>query len=466
MRILFFTILLSLIALVSSSQHLNILISNINDPEEPSIMFDPENPQFMVAGANLNNVYYSNDYGYSWLPNILESDSFGVWGDPVIAVDTAGDFYFLHLSNPVTGSWIDRIVCQKSTDKGITWNNGSYMGLNGTKAQDKQWISIDRSNNNMYVTWTQFDEYGSADYSDSSSIMFSKSLDAGTTWSPAKRINKLNGDCIDDDFTVEGAVPAVGPDGQIYVGWVGPEGIMFDRSFDQGETWLESDILVSDFPGGWTFNVPGIYRCNGLPVTVCDTSNSAYRGNIYINWADQRNGTDDTDIWMAKSSDGGNTWSAPIRVNDDEPGKHQFFTWTAIDQANGYIYVVFYDRRNYSDTKTDVYMARSTDGGETFTNFVISDSPFSPNPAVFFGDYTNIFAYNDIVRPIWTRLSGSSLSVLTAIIDVNAVESAQPETYGFNLDQNYPNPFDDQTFFSFKLHKRMNVSLKVIFMVN
>ena len=78
-------------------------------------------------------------------------------------------------------------------------------------------FAIDWNNINIYVTWTQFDRYGSADPLDSSIILFSRSLYAGQSWSTPIRINKVAGDCIDSDNTVEGAVPAVGPNGEIYV---------------------------------------------------------------------------------------------------------------------------------------------------------------------------------------------------------------------------------------------------------
>ena len=110
------------------------------------------------------------------------------------------------------------------------------MGLNGSKAQDKAWIAVDPQTNNLYVTWTEFDYYGSNLSTDSSNIMFSRSLDAGASWSQAKRINKKAGYCIDSDNTVEGAVPAVGPNGEIYVAWAGPDGLVFDRSLDSGNT--------------------------------------------------------------------------------------------------------------------------------------------------------------------------------------------------------------------------------------
>ena len=189
------------------------------------------------------------------------------------------------------------------------------------------------------LTWTQFDTYGSSNTKDSSIILFSKSLDAGATWSAPKRINAVAGDCIDSDNTVEGAVPTVGPNGEIYVAWAGPKGLVFNKSLDQGNTWLKNETLVTDIPGGWDYTIAGISRANGLPVTTCDLKT----GTIYINWSDQRNGATNTDVWLVKSNDGGKTWSAPKKVNDDTSNKQQFFTWMCLDQTSGYLYFVFYE---------------------------------------------------------------------------------------------------------------------------
>jgi hypothetical protein len=335
------------------------------------------------------------------------------------------------------------------------------MGWIPGKQQDKEWASIDRSDNTIYATWTQFDEYGSNNPDDFSNILFSKSTDHGESWTEAVQINEVSGDCIDDDETTEGAVPAVGPNHEVYVAWAGPAGIVFDRSLDGGETWLENDIFIDPMPTGWAYDIPGIYRANGLPVTVCDTSGGPFHGNIYVNWSDQRNGPDDTDIWLARSEDGGDTWTPAIRVNDDPPGKHQFFTWMALDQTNGNLYFVWYDRRNYDDTQTDVFMAMSTDGGATFTNFKISESPFVPISNVFFGDYTNVTAYDNVVRPIWARLHNGQLSVWTAIVDLSMVGVPEVMKPVATLEQNYPNPFSQDTWFAFKLREQASVSLHV-----
>jgi len=453
------------LSLLGFSQFENILISTVSNPEEPSININTKNPALLMAGANIHSQYYSQDSGRTWTRHVLVSDSSGVWGDPCITSDTAGNFYFIHLANPtdVNSSWIDRIVCQKY-DVGLgAWTYDSYMGRSSTKAQDKAWIAVDPTTNNLYVTWTEFDDYGNTNPMDSSRILFSRSFDGGATWSPAKRINKVNGDCIDSDNTVEGAVPAVGPNGEIYVAWAGPLGLVFDRSLDSGNTWLDNDIFINTIPGGWDFAVPGIYRANGLPITVCDLSGGTNNGTIYINWSDQRNGN--TDVWLVKSTDGGNNWTAPTKVNDDTTQTHHFFTWMSIDQATGYLYFVFYDRRAYSDNQTDVFLAISKDGGQTFENHKISKSPFVPNPNIFFGDYTNISVQNGMVRPIWARLNNDSLSVWTALINLDSTTTFidYPSNPNAQAEADvYPNPTSDRIAFSYKVKKEGVVSLEVV----
>ena len=444
------------------SQHPNQMIAQGNGLCEPSIFVNPNNTDEVVAGAIIDKYYVSYDGGLSWNSGALSSP-YGVWGDPCLIVDSYSNYYYFHLSNPGSGgSWIDRIVCQKSEDGGQSWSSGNYMGLNGTKAQDKHWAIVDYNTNDIFVTWTQFDQYGSGSALHFSNIMFSKSIDNGESWTDAIQINEISGDCLDEGNTTEGAVPAIGPNGEVYVSWAGPAGLVFDKSLDQGETWLEEDIFVSDIPGpGWAFDIPGISRCNGLPITCCNLSETEYNGDIYINWSDQRNGADDTDVWFIKSTDGGETWGERKRVNDDEAGNQQFFTWMTVDQITGYIWFVFYDRRNYDDNNTDVYMAVSTDGGESFLNFKVSETPFLPFSSTFFGDYNNISAHNNVVRPIWTRLEGSSPKIMTALVNSNIVGGEELESIPFSMQQNSPNPFDESTYISFKLRSAQEVSLVV-----
>jgi hypothetical protein len=271
MKHIFLTLLAISLHFGLIAQVQNVMITDQYNPEEPSIFINPKNPAQIMAGVNIKYIYLSNDSGKTWTGTEMTSD-FGVWGDPCLLTDTAGNFCFLHLSNPPQGNWIDRIVFQKYETSINQWTTDTFMGLNGTKAQDKEWCIVDQNTNILYTTWTEFDEYGSVDPLDSSRIMFSRSLDGGQSWSPAKQINEVSGDCIDSDNTTEGAVPAVGPNGEVYVAWAGPVGLRFDRSLDSGTTWLDKDIFIDPMPTGWDYSIPGISRANGLPITLCDLS--------------------------------------------------------------------------------------------------------------------------------------------------------------------------------------------------
>lgn len=387
---------------------------------EPSICIDPYNTDYMIAGSVMNDYYYSKDGGATWKAKSIKSE-WGVNGDPCMTVDSLGRYYYIHLSNIDGQSLIGGMVCQRSEKLKGKFKNEGHTVNNG-KFHDKQWVAIDPVDNTLYLTWTQFDKYDSDKPEDESIILFSKSGDGGVTWSDPVRISKTPGDCMDNDKTAEGAVPAVGPNGEIYVGWSRNDSIWFNYSLDKGKTWLEEERFVGTQPVGWVIDIPGIFRCNGLPITICDLSNAGTRGNIYINYADQRNGEDDTDIWLLKSTDNGESWSDPIKVNQDDSKRHQFLTWMTIDKVTGYLYFVYYDRRNHDDVKTDVYLTVSRDGGETFHDFKISESPFKPTPAIFFGDYTNISVHNGIIRPIWTRLHQNKISLHTALIHENQLK--------------------------------------------
>lgn len=412
----------------SQSKYQNVCIDRQENngeypPCEPSICIDPSDPRYLVAGAILDKVYLSADTGRTWTESKLTS-SHGVYGDPCIVANNKGDFYYLHLGDPGGLGWfgdrfLECIVAQRSCNKGRTWSSGGAIGTNPPKDQDKEWAVCTPNSKRIYASWTQFDAYESKVTTDSSNILISWSNRKGKKWKQPIRINQYAGNCADDDGTVEGAVPAIGIKGEIYVAWALQNTIYFDRSEDGGKTWLAKDIVASDMVGGWNQSIPGIQRCNGMPVLTVDHSTGTHRGRLYICWSDIRNGENNTDVFCIHSDDGGNTWTTPSQVNDDIGERHQFFPWIAIDQVSGQLHAVFYDRRNHTSNMTDVYWATSKDGGNTWHNERISESPFTPEATVFFGDYNNITAHNGVVRPIWTRLQDGRLSIHTAIINLH-----------------------------------------------
>jgi hypothetical protein len=456
---------------VVSAQYTNVRVSNpmSTDPEEVTIAINPANPLNIAAGANITYYYYSMDGGYNWIEGNLFS-SLGVWGDPAVTFDMDGNLYFAHLSwpNHTSNDWLDRIVVQKSTTGGITWSDGVGVGYNPPKDEDKEWIAVDRTfgpyHNNIYMAWTEFDNITNPAPGDSSRILFSRSTDHGVSWADPIRISDRAGNCADGDSTVEGAVPAVGPNGEIYLSWAGHELIYFDKSTDGGVTW-GTDRVIATQPGGWDFTINGIYRCDGFPVTMCDVSWSPYRGHVYVVFSDKRNGVLDADVFFIKSTDGGVTWTTPETPVEEYVVRHQFFPWSTIDPVTGFIYIVFYDRRYTTRNATDVFVAMSEDGGANWTDFKVSESPFTPDPSVFFGDYINIAALNGKVYPIWMRMDSGDLSVWMAHVDIpvpSAIAFAdQTLETRVRLSQNFPNPFNPVTRIEFEISRAMIVSVRI-----
>jgi hypothetical protein len=398
-------------------QFTNYRISSVNqNPVEPSVAINPLNTDEVAVGAVLEYYYFSTDGGIQWKSDTLSSP-YGVYGDPVLQFDAKGRLYYFHLSDYPKGYWIDRIVCQYTDTytNAASFSKGSFPKPFGRKAQDKHWIDIDPATGVIYMTWTQFDKYDSKNFMDSSRIMFSKSIDRGVSWSDPKIISFYNGDCLDGDKTVEGAAPVLGINGTLFVTWTGPRGLMMQQSSDGGETWLPVERCLMQQPGGWDFKIPGIYRCNGLPVLNVDRSSGKHKGTLYLSWSDQRNGVKDTDVWLSKSSDEGKNWSKPIRVNQDKTKTHQFMSTFTIDQSDGTLHFLFYDRSTAKQPlETQVVWVSSTDGAKHFNQQRISEKSFIPNPKVFFGDYIAIAAANGRVVPVWVRLDRDRASLWTA----------------------------------------------------
>jgi len=439
------------------AQSPNIRIgSSINnwDPNEPSVCINPQNPDEIMVGANADNYYFSKDGGHTWQQGVLRS-SFGVNCDPAIVCDDQGNFYYFHLVPNLS-----RVVCQKKTKREASWSDGSYTALNGTMEIDKEWATFDPVHGNLYVTWSQFNKHGSLDPRDSTIIFLSRSEDRGLTWSEKIRISQKSGNASGGFQSVHGSYPTTGPDGEVYVCWWSPAGLMFDKSTDEGRSWLQSDRKISQ-PAQWIYTIPGMQLTPSFPVIACDRSTGRYKGSIYTNWSEKRNGAADSDIWIINSRDGGTSWSTPKKVNDDPAGKDQFFNFLTVDQVTGYLYILYYDRRNYSDNQTDVYLAISRDGGNRFENIRISDTPFIPYSTAFFGHYLSVSAHDNKIFATWTRQDNGINSLWGARLTMGSEGIEKQEKQTCSLEQNSPNPFNGYTFFSFSLKDPEPVTVQV-----
>ena len=401
-------------------------------PVEVSVAINPTKPDHLIGvslqGGN-NFAYVSTDAGKTWKTVPNGNPDKRIQGDDAVTFTADGlaarsyiAFNGIRVPRPTRAS--AGIFVRTSKD-GLTWSDPVAVidHVNTVEPhEDKPWICADRSKEsphrgNLYVAWTKFDVYGSKKPEHKSHVYISRSKDAGKTFSPAHRLSETPGDCVDSSETVMGAVPAVGPKGEVYVVWAGPNGLTFVKSTNAGFTFGKEKNLTPT-PGAWDFNVKGIGRCNGLPMTCVDLSNGPNRGTIYVNWADRRHG--DPDIFVMSSSDQGETWTKPLRVNDDKKGndREQFFTWMAVDPIDGAVNIAFFDRRDSDDTMTRVTLARSVDGGKSFVNHRINQEPFACTKGPFFGDYLGIDAYGGRVVTMWQHFTRpKSLAISAAIFD-------------------------------------------------
>jgi hypothetical protein len=405
------------------------------NPAEVSIAINPKNPDNVVAASFAEGRpplarygsynYASMDGGLTW-KTIPVADPKGLTqGDDVVYFGSDGRAYHIHLSfigirvaHPPRAE--SGMLVESSIDGGLTWSE-PVAAINHQNTvipfEDKPGIVVDNApaskyKGNVYLAWTRFDIYGSNDSNCHSHIYFTRSTDGGKSFAMPDNISEGMGDCRDSDNTVEGVVPSVAPNGDVYLVWAGPLGLVFKKSTDGGLTFGK-EKTISEMPGGWDFSVPGLERANGMPVTGVDLSNGANKGTLYVNWIDARNG--DPDVFVMASKDGGETWGAPVRANDDplRNGKPQFFTWMSVDPADGSVNLVFYDRRDTGGAMTKLVMARSVDGGKTFVNYPIDQPAFKCEDNLFFGDYSGISAYDGRVLPIFMHFDEKKKMVVS-----------------------------------------------------
>ena len=378
---------------------------------EPSIAVNPNDPQQVVAAFQSQaSAAYSRDAGKTW--TIAEGTApadYKISGDVSVTFDDHGHAFLCYIAFDKLGTenyWAHNatrngIFVRRSLDGGKTWDKDvaapiAHKTEPGIPFEDKPYIVADnthsRFSGNLYVGWTEFTLT-------KSTIFFSRSTDAGLSWSKPIEISTHEGLPRDDTGAVEGFTGAVGADGTLYVAWADGSSIAFATSRDGGLSFSRSRAILKTAPSD--FALADVYRANGFPQIGIDP----HSNRLFVTWADYRNG--DLDVFCATSTSRGKRWSQAVRVNSDalHNGADQFFQWMAVDPVDGSANVVFYDRRSDpANRDCNFVLARSSDGGRTFVNYAWTVKAFDPKGA-FIGDYSGIAAYAGRVYGIWGRLA-------------------------------------------------------------
>ncbi|MEN8163582.1 MAG: sialidase family protein [Acidobacteriota bacterium] len=339
---------------------------------EPSITVDPTNPSRMAVGwrqfdtvtSNFRQagVGYSTDGGLSWVfPGVLDPGVFR--SDPVLETDADGRFFYQSLTVDDV-YWCDVF---QSGDQGATWDGGTYA-FGG----DKAWMAIDRTggegHGHLYAGWDYAGCCGDN--------WFNRSTDGGTTYETPIPIPGMP----------YWGVTTVGPDGEVYVAggdYMDGSGFVVVKSttLEIAGMPMAFDISVEVDLGGeqqfYLLTGPNPEGLVGQVWIAVDRSSGPSHGHVYLLCSVDPPGTDPADVMFARSTDGGLTWSTPIRVNDDpvDGNAWQWFGTMAV-APNGRIDVVWNDTRSLGQENiSEVFYAFSTDGGLSWSR----NQPLTPS---------------------------------------------------------------------------------------
>ena len=434
----------------------------VKSPANQDVLFSSCNTLTFIPFFISEGIFVTTDGGESWQGNDTctgEPITFH-GGDPGIAIDNQGRFILTRLGrSPFVG-----LYSHYSADQGQTWSAQQVISTDdlerATLATDAipQSPYVDRT----YAAWVKF--------ALPFPLMFSYTDDGAQSWSAPQQIN-------DPPNRSAGGDLAIGPDGSVNVCWAGVTEtspfkeiyVGFASSTTGGSTW---NVSENAYPvNGITGILPNKdnIRVNGLPSIAVDDTDGPRRGWIYIvtGQKDLPPAGTDPDVILNRSADGGLTWSAGIRVNQDpvNDGKDQYFPTVHIDRF-GAVNVIFYDDRNTTTDSTGVFLARSSDGGDTWKEYELSDHNFKPTPIGglgqgYQGDNIDITSTDSTLWPVWMDNSTGIYQIWTTPVKFSAIQAvSDPDQNGLDLKL-YPNPATGNLKLEIRNSKSGYVSLNV-----
>jgi hypothetical protein len=332
----------------------------LNDAaNEPSIAVDPTAPNRMAVGwrqfDTIQNNFrqagraWTNDGGRTWNAAVpLDAGNFR--SDPVLHADADGNIYYYSLGN---GFFCDMFI---SRDGGQTFEP-PVPAAGG----DKQWFTIDTTQSSgrhhVYVSWsTAGNPFAPNQFSRSTDR--AESFEAPTLLSqPRPRWGTMD----------------VSSDGVLYLAGVADgAGFRVLRSSDARDPFVppewEANVGVDMGGSLGSFGGPNPGGLLGQVWVAVDRSGGEFEGNVYLLASANPPGNDPLDVMFARSTDGGATWSPPVKVNTEEPGANawQWFGTMSVSPT-GRIDVIWNDTVTAQSATSELRYAYSDDAGETWS---------------------------------------------------------------------------------------------------
>ena len=382
---------------------------------EPSIAVDLTNSRRVAIGwRQFDSIASSfrqagwgstSDGGVTWSTGVIEPGVFR--SDPVLDSDAAGNFYYNSLSVP--GSFQCDVF--RSADGGATWDGGVFA-LGG----DKQWMAIDRGSGlgsgHIYSNWSE-------SASCCANTSFTRSIDGGDSYE--------NGGSMPQQPRF--GTTAVAPSGNVYIAGVGGIANTF---YVVKSTTLRDPGLAPAFDSAVAVDLGGSPGLGAGPNPVgllgqiwvaTSQAPGLVEDEVYVLASVDPPGDDPMDVHFVRSTDGGATWSEPVRINDDTGDAWQWFGTMSV-APGGRIDVVWNDSRSDPGGFDSVlYYSSSTDGGLTWA----SNTPLSPSfdPHLGWpqqnklGDYYDMVSEDDLVHVAWAATFNGEQDVYYLRLEVS-----------------------------------------------
>jgi hypothetical protein len=435
---------------------------DVNPTDDDNVVGIWQQDRWSNGGARGLVAGVSFDGGMNWTQSVItgiSKCSGGIYDrstDPWVSFSPDGTLHQLALSfNDVAPPFVEgpggdfdhALLASKSTNGGLTWSEPVEVirDLDANVFNDKQTITADPLDSDLvYGVWDRLIFPPSERASTISGFRtaafrgpawFARSTDGGESWEPARKIfdpgqnsqtiaNQIavlpDGDLV-NLFTLIKITRGAMRTGEFYTA-------ALLRSENKGVTWgpraRSGKIVPITISRMRTIGVedPDTGEPHRVGDIIPDIAVDMESGNLYAVWQDARfNNLQADAIAFSRSTDGGFTWSPPIKVNKTPTGipidSQQAFTASVHVADDGTVGVTYYDFRNNTaggGTDTDHWLvhchAGCTNSANWSENHVAGpfDSRQAPEAGGFFlGDYVGLDNVENTFTPFFTQTTAT-----------------------------------------------------------
>jgi len=384
-----------------------------------------------IGGSGTQGVYYSSDGGVTWgQTNLTLASGDAFHSDPTVDWSSDGTAWSTTMGIN-SAQTVLKVQSYKSTNGGATWTfDGTISGSQTNTDKQMQWIDHSATSafkNNNYVIW----------HNGNPAFMNRRT---STGWGTPIQVSdaQATGTCIGADVKTNSAGDVFGffPD-------TGSRGIFVVKSTNGGTSYGTPVKLVTTYDS-YDIGVPAFSSRRILVYVSGGAYKNGTTNNVYALWTDlsgdsgctaaanepgtSTTSTCKTRIWFSRSTDGGTTWSARVKINNQSGLNDQFNPFLAVDETNGNVGAIYYDTvADAGRKKVDVYYQLSTDGGATWqaavkvTTAMTDETVSGADSGNQFGDYNSLSGYANAFFPSWTdRRNNAKEEIWTAKVTTSA----------------------------------------------